>query len=438
MTFMNRKKLLCTLAIPMLLCQVAKGQTISSRLLAQANASSDGATFHKTDSTVYNYLSNNRGGDLNTQLKFDVSTRWVFMDDTTMTNNMNTIQEFDTKNRLTSTVTQTWSGTAWVNSTKSLYFYDSTSGNLSSMIYQNWGGTAWNNISKDVYTYTSGTQLFSDSYMAWDGTSTFVPSYQTIYFYDVAGNKTQEIRQTYNSGTLSYDYSDRLMYTYTTSNLLLSSTYSTWSGSAWVNSFMISDAYDTSNNRISELYQLWNLSTMAWDNIMLHTYSNFTSAHLAQEDIQQNWTTDTSGSSWKNIMKTTNTYNSFSQLTSATGISWNIAGFWEHALNDPRATYYYGPYVIAAVTNIKNVGGDVKMYPVPAQNMLHLDLKWEEAQTADIAIFDVAGKVIVSYQTPEAAQYHSAIPVGNFADGVYIVKINGKNGQIVKQMVIAH
>jgi hypothetical protein len=97
MQFMNMKKLLCTLAIPMTLCQVAQGQTISSRLLAQAHSSNDGATFHKQDSTVYNYLSNNRGGDLNTQLKFDMATKWLFIDDTTTVNNQNFIQEFDSQ-----------------------------------------------------------------------------------------------------------------------------------------------------------------------------------------------------------------------------------------------------------------------------------------------------------------------------------------------------
>src|SRR4051812_12204043 len=112
---MNRKQLLFTLAIPMILSQSAQAQTISSRLLAQAHLSSDGAAFHKQDSTVYNYLSNARGGDLNTTLKFDNSTSWFFLDDTTMTNNQNVIQEFDASNNITSNVQQAWSGSAWIN-----------------------------------------------------------------------------------------------------------------------------------------------------------------------------------------------------------------------------------------------------------------------------------------------------------------------------------
>jgi hypothetical protein len=436
MQFMNMKKLLCTLAIPMTLCQVAQGQTISSRLLAQAHSSNDGATFHKQDSTVYNYLSNNRGGDLNTQLKFDMATKWLFIDDTTTVNNQNFIQEFDSSNNLTSNITQFWTGSAWVNVGKSLYFYDSTK-RLSYMISQTWGGSSWTNVSKNQYTYTTGAQLLADSYMTWDGTSsTFLPSTQIIYYYDLAGNKTQEVRQMYNWTTLAYDYADRALHTYSATNKLLSTTYSTWSGSAWVNSTLNTYAYDSGDNRISELFQIWNSLSMTWDNNTLHTFSSFTTMHMPQVDILQTWLVDSA--MWNNSMKTTNTYNSFGQLTSAISQSWNVAGFWEYALGDPKANYYYGPYLVAAVTNIANVGGDVKMYPVPAQNMLHLDLKWEEAQAADIAIFDVAGKTVVNFQTPVAAQYHSAVPVGNFADGVYIVKINGKNGQIVKQMVIAH
>lgn len=420
----------------MIVGQAAQAQTISSRLVAQAHSSSDGTTFLKQDSTAYTYTSSARGGDLNSMLKFDMATKWLFLDDTTKVSNLNYIQEFDSHNNITSSATQSWSGTAWVNISKNLYFYDSTN-RLAYTIAQTWGGASWVNVSKNLYTYTSGTQVFSEEMQMWDVTSsTFLPSSQTIYYYDGMGNKTQSINQVYNWTTLSYDYSSRTLNTYSTGNQLLSSTYATWTGSAWANNNMYTYAYDTAGNRISQLYQLWNGTTSAWDNSMLHTYSNFTTMHMAQTDVQQNW--DEVGAAWTNVMQYTYTYNGFGQLTSSKGISWNVGGFWEYALGDPKANYYYGPYLSTSVKTLSSVGGNANMYPVPAQNMLHIELNWNEAQAADIVMVDVAGKAVFSYQTPAEANYHMAIPVNNIADGVYVVKINGKDGQIVKQVVIAH
>ena len=73
---MKRKMLLLTLAIPVILCNSARAQT-ASRLIAQSQYSSNGAIFTVDDSTAYTY-SNGRGGDLNSQLKFDTATTWDY------------------------------------------------------------------------------------------------------------------------------------------------------------------------------------------------------------------------------------------------------------------------------------------------------------------------------------------------------------------------
>src|ERR1700733_3485514 len=107
MPFMKRKMLLLTLAIPVILCQNAQAQT-SSRLIAQAHWSSNGATYIPNDSTAYSY-SSGRGGDLNHQLKYDYAENWQYLGDTAYANNYYYLQTFDANNNLLSTITQFWS-----------------------------------------------------------------------------------------------------------------------------------------------------------------------------------------------------------------------------------------------------------------------------------------------------------------------------------------
>ncbi len=431
---MKRLKLLFTLAIPVLLMQNAQAQT-SSRLTAKAGWYNNGAIFLLNDSTSYAY-TNPRGGDLMHTLKYNTATSWkVLAGDTTYTSDSTVYQQFDASNNIISQTRTFWNGTAWENATKTLHFYDG-SNNVDTSVAQIWGGTNWVNVSRNVYSYTLGNRLYSDQYQTWNSaTSTFSPSAQKTYFYSVGGNLIQEIGQTYSSVTSTYSYSYKFDYTYTTGNQLASTTYSVWSGAAWVPSYMYNYTYDASNNRTTTLYQTYNTVSAAWDNVTLNNYSSFVSSN-PQMEIDQVWDT-TGGGFWKNNVQQTYAYNSFNQLTNTVAESWNVAGFWEHANGDRAANYYYETYTSTAVNNV-TANGEVNIFPNPAQNVVNFKLNWNEAQAFTVSIFDMNGSVVRQWSVPSTASYTASIPVQNFATGNYVVKINGTNGQIVKQIVVAH
>ncbi|MES2701265.1 MAG: T9SS type A sorting domain-containing protein [Bacteroidota bacterium] len=433
---MNTKNLLLTLAIPVALCQGLKAQTTASRLVGQANWHNNGVMFVRNDSTAYTY-SGNRGGDLNHQLKYDNATNWVYLGDTAYNNAYNYIQEFDSLNNLVSTVSQYWNGSSWVNFNKTLNLY--TAGKISTKLMQTWGGSSWVNVAQNLYSYDAAGRVYSDQYQTWfAATSSFTPNTQIVNFYDLGGNKTTELTQVYNAGLGTYDYSARRQYAYSATNQLLTTTYSTWNGSAWVNNSMYTSSFDTSGNRTTQLFQMFNTATSAWTNTTLQVFSSFTAMQMPQMEVLQTWDT-AGGGTWKNSKQYTRTYNSFGQLTSMTGISWNPAGLWEFASGDPMNRYYYATYTTASVTAVANNGGEANVYPVPAQGMLNIDLTWKQAQSATITIVDVQGRVIRNWETTEGTQYHSSIAVDNFAAGTYMILINGTTeGRIVKQLVVAH
>jgi hypothetical protein len=50
----------------------------------------------------------------------------------------------------------------------------------------------------------------------------------------------------------------------------------------------------------------------------------------------------------------------------------------------------------------------------------------------------MTGKVVRQWNTPYGSEYRGGVSVNGLAEGVYVISINGTQGQIVKQMVVGH
>lgn len=433
---MKRMKLLFTLAIPVVLSQNVQAQT-SSRLIAEAHWNYNGAMFRPSDSSSYSYLSSARGGDLNHPIKYDQRMVWSFLGDSAYHNSLNYLQEFDVNNNVTVSISQYWDGVMWINDQKSLFFYN-TGNQQVRRVNQVWSSSSgWLNASQNLYSYNTAGKMYLDQYQTWNSLSSdFDASTVKTYFYDGMGNLVNETDKMFVSGTPLY--TNQYEYTYSATNQVITSTYS-YSSSGSITGFSnvnrYTNTYDTLDNRTTQLYQLYNSTTMAFENRDLHLYSDFMN-HMPGTEILQTWDNTGSGA-WVNDTRYTNAYNGADQLTSRTGISWNSAGFWDYALNDQMARFYYGSY-LTSVKHVSGINGTASIYPNPAQNMVHVDIKWNEAQAATVYIYDMAGRVVRQWDAPNTANYNSAISVDDFAAGNYLVKISGKNGEIVKQIVIAH
>ncbi len=427
---MNKMKLLLTLAAPVLLAQAAQAQ--SSRLTAQAHWTHNGAEFKRTDSTSYSYLSTARGGDLNSLLKFDEGTTWSYVMGDTQNNSKRWIQEFDANNNLTTSVEQNWDMMlmSWANTWKYIHTYN-TNNSKATTIKQHWdGSSAWITDSKNTYTYNISGKLELDQYSLWDGVSAYVAESQKTYYYDASGNM---INQTWLdwAGT-SPVFTNRVNYTYTASNKLKTTTNGTWSTAAWVDNDMYTNEYDTSGNRVSNLHSISNGTVFVND--VMSIYSGFTGGNPANETVQ---TWDTAGAgSWSDTYHYTYTYNSNGKLTSGTRQSYDLSiPGWVNAFGDTKANYYYGTFV--SVKNVSNNGGTATLYPVPAQNKLNIDLSWKTTQAATVIIADMAGRVVMTANVA-AGQTSVSLNVADLAAGIYMVNINGAEGQIVKQIAVAH
>jgi hypothetical protein len=439
---MKRKLLFITLALPVMLFQSAQAQ-IASRLIGSAHWTSNGATFSPSDSATYSY-SNARGGSMDldpthvdavsnnmNMMSFDSSFTYTgdSLDKSTYT-----VQTFDANNNVTKMTTNVWdtATSTWVHSTSHLYTYNS-SNMVTSDILQVWNDSVWVPSSQHAYSYNAAGMLFIDQYSTWYVDSTFHPASQKTYYYDGSMNQTFETDQAWVSG--SPVYTNQWARTYSSTNQLLTTTHNTWSGTSWDPASRYTHVYDTVGNPLTLMFEPYNSTSHIFEHGTLNVYSNYTSAHLPQTVIHKTWNTGTS--TWDNNSQYTYLYNTFNQVTNVIGESWNIVGMYEFANGDPMYHYYYQTYSPLSVKTVSS-NDNVKIYPVPANNMMHVDLNWATAQSATISLIDVTGNVVRQWNTPTSTQYSSAVSVNGLATGMYIVKIAGEKDQVVKQIVVAH
>jgi len=141
--------------------------------------------------------------------------------------NSRTLFTYDGEGRQTEILTQFWVEGAWENSTRSTYVVESGSGYLVQTLIESWEDGAWMNSAKYEYEHdgsgnTSVSEFFFWSDPDWIQFSIDSSSYdgekvterihttlfpfpgrtRTQYIYD-GNNKTEEIRQTWQEGTLA-------------------------------------------------------------------------------------------------------------------------------------------------------------------------------------------------------------------------------------------
>ncbi|HLK29359.1 MAG TPA: T9SS type A sorting domain-containing protein [Puia sp.] len=79
----------------------------------------------------------------------------------------------------------------------------------------------------------------------------------------------------------------------------------------------------------------------------------------------------------------------------------------------------------------------VKVFPVPAKNILNVQINSPSADNAAISIYDANGRQILkSNNSLQPGQNNFTFNVSGFASGIYFMKINGANISAVKKVLI--
>jgi len=106
-----------------------------------------------------------------------------------------------------------------------------------------------------------------------------------------------------------------------------------------------------------------------------------------------------------------------------------------NSVNAPGWEVYY---------EIDNVGiseeetfGDVYIYPNPATNNLNINFNSEDMQSFDIKLMNMTGQVIYTERIENhTGQFDKVIDISGFANGVYILNLNGTKGIVTEKIII--
>ena len=434
----------------------------SSRLSAHATLYGDYTYYGVPDSVIYTY-SGLRGGDLTHTLKYDTSFGYSNMFGTGLALTTKLFQTFDASNNILTTTQLAWIDSAWANSEFNTYTYD-VHGNMLTNLFQTWDDTSssWQNYDNIIYTYDAAGNQLSYTIQVFES-GAWVNNTKYVYTYDASNNQLTNLYLTWNTTSASWDSNNVVTNTYTPANKIATATSQIWSStiSSWINGLQTQYDYNTANNLteyvdffwmdsawqvsdrdtntydgsghlLSTLTEGWGFTSMVWGAPSSGVfYSDYTAAGQPQIIITQStYSSDT----LQNFGKDSVVYNSAGQETADYGTNW-WDGAWMILDGSTGDRYYYETYT-TSVQNIVNTNCTTNVYPVPAKDVLHVSVTWDEAQPFTMQLMDMEGRVIGVWNVPAEKTYYGNINTGNLSAGNYLLKINGANGQSVNRVVI--
>ena len=309
------------------------------------------------------------------------------------------------------------------------YVYYSSNDSVTT-IYQLYDSTlnSWYNSSLWTKVYNGDFYLTNNTSYSWSS-----GRWDTSIVYSVTYNAANQVlTSTTYWHSLVINTTSRNSYTYDSLGRLSTTTLQSLppDTSIWQNVSRTVNTYDSLNNVSSALTQSWKNS--AWDTSTISYYTYDANHNLLGYFVQVLDTTD----SWINSEKYIFTYDSYNMMTSSTLFDWDSTGAWSPQEGDEMYHYYYELYSLPTGIVTIAPAGDAHIYPVPAADMLSVDIQWVEAQDADITIYDMSGRRCGEWKTGCTASYHGYVPVAALQAGMYTMQIHGASGTITRSFNI--
>ncbi|GAB7257364.1 T9SS type A sorting domain-containing protein [Polaribacter sp. OB-PA-B3] len=361
------------------------------------------------------------------------------------------------QNKLTSSLSESYDGTAWTNSSKSTFMYDSNN-NLTLETGYYWNSTLqdWEKSFEDSYSYNANNKVTNYSYVSYsNGTTQISYQYRTKYTYNNDGNVIQILDEEYENNSWVNDY--KIDLTYSNGKVTGGLSYE-WNGSIWV---FDEDSSETTINYNSDgtisafINKAWNGSAWVDDSRTLYTYD--ANKRVVLED-SQTW----NGSVWVSDYKLENTFdangnivvekesyleNGVFVVAANETITFDLneqMSAYAHPFKDKsgldflvnsngivnkivsrissdnnfRTTYLYN----GATASVKDVLlTDFKTYPNPVKDFLTIDNS--NFVIKSLSLYNVLGKKVLSTT-------QNQLDFKNLNKGVYVLKIETDKGKI--------
>ena len=304
---------------------------------------------------------------------------------------------YDANNNILTDTSANWSGSAWVYSMLNIYKYDPLN-NLTGSLQKLYSGGAWNNISKFTY-FLNAVNKPDSVIVSVPSASIWKNGSKNTYTYDAANNELSDTSYTWKDVSSVWHKSALHTYTYAGGDKLSDEYRQEMTGDTVLkNNTYTSYTYDANHNMLIYLFQTW----------------------------------DTAAGLYADYLRSDNSYNA-DNVPDTTTVLMKKSAAW---IMSYRVLYYYT--APSAVKNIVDNGGDMHLYPSPANGYMNVDIKWKTAQAARLAIYDMNGRLCRQWTADASLNYHSNIPTANLPAGNYILKVQGDAGQVARQFSVVH
>lgn len=315
----------------------------------------------------------------------------------------------------------------WMDQSRVNYQYDSATGNIASQTSQDMVGTTWVNDMMYSYTYDPANNVTSITSTIWNGTS-WDNNTKYVYYYNFLNKVTSSLIQTWNGS--SWQNSEHYIYYSHDNNMTVDSVfYQVMVGPNWTTITKDVFANDANGDAIANWHYNGGVPEYADSTI-------YNAMHSRTAQTHKLW--DSTAAMFMNQKHYDWAYNAYNQPTTMQSSTWDSSGFWIFNNSDMLTTYYYMLDTATKVAGVSNNAGNLNLYPVPAQNLLNIDMTWNKAQAFSVTVFDVQGRMLRHWNEAATTSYSKTIPVTDLAAGNYFLVIKGTDGNTVRQFSIAH
>lgn len=363
-----------------------------------------------------------------------------------------TVNTYDIAGHLETETRYVKDGTGtWQPSMRNIFTY--TGDNMTLQLTEEWNGTAWADSSKATYHYNThndvDTIILEENNLftgyVWANFRRIITSF------DIAYRKTDILTQKpYGTNWRNFNL-DRFMYD--AGGKLVQHTLSEWLPDAvgtptWFEYERTNYAYNSSNDAVADTtYSLESTGIWSISNIDSNEYD---AAHNLLMTVTQ--LPDPVTGIPAIARKYDWTYNSFNQCTSLISHTWDEATSSWILYTDPTYTrddymhqYYYGagPNVpedttlsTGRVHVLSSAGVDARIFPCPANDFVQLSLSWNDVQPFRVCLYNVEGQLLGTWNESGIKQYNRSVNMANHPAGNYFFKITCSDGSMVSPFAI--
>ena len=232
-------------------------------------------------------------------------------------------------------------------------------------------------------------------------------------------------------------------YTYDAKGKILTELSERLTNNIWGVSGRDTYTYDANGNMLADLYEKW--QNNAWVNAWRSTYTYDANGNLLVQ-LDENWLVD----AWENSRQSTYTYDANGNSITGKYNKWEINEWQPYGTKECMSLYsnkirvnsindyrFYAHWVSipAGINNLTNNNYEINVFPNPANEIIAVSYKQSANSNVNISIYDVVGKLVYTENTTSK---NSNINTSNLNDGIYFLKLTGKDFNTTEKLVISH